>query len=89
MEKFSHSQLNIQIDYYILNTQRLFHKWEVEKLADNCLKSAYHLSYEQEPRLSFSIHWETLMQHLKISSSGLQIDLTHIFKIRMLIISYP
>ena len=43
----------------MLNAQKPFHKWEVEILADNSLKSVYLFPYEQEPRLPFSIHWET------------------------------
>ena len=58
--------VNIQTDYYILNAQKPFHKWEVETLADNFLKSAYHISCGQEPRLPFSIHWETFRVWCKI-----------------------
>ena len=42
-----------------IKRSKTFHEWEVEKLADNFLKSANHFSSEQEPRLPFSIHWET------------------------------
>ena len=46
--------------HYILNAQKPFDKWEVEMLADNSLKSAYHFSCGQEPCVPFSIHWETV-----------------------------
>ena len=45
--------------YYILNAQKPLHKWEVEILANSYIKSADHFSCGQEPRLPFSIHWET------------------------------
>ena len=56
LEKLNRSQLNIQTDFYILNTLRRFHKWEVEIeiLTDNSLKCAYHFSCGQEPCLPFS-----------------------------------
>ena len=53
---------------YVLSAQKAFYKWEVEILASSSLKSAYHVSTfntyllvtcGQEPRLPFSIHWET------------------------------
>ena len=56
LEKLNRSQLNIQTDFYILNTLRPFHKWEVEVevLADNSLKCAHHFCCGQEPCLPFS-----------------------------------
>ena len=42
-----------------IKRSKTFHKWKVEILADNSLKSAYHFSCGQEPRMPFSIRWET------------------------------
>ena len=60
------SHWNIQTDYFIWNAQKTFHKWEVEILLDNSLKSACHFSYGQWPRLPFFIHWETFRVWCKI-----------------------
>ena len=57
---------NIQTDCNILNGQKPFQIWQEEILANNCLNFAYHFSCEQEPRLPFSIHWETLRVWCKI-----------------------
>ena len=75
-----------QTDFSILNAQKLFHKWEVEILPNNSLKSLF-LWTETTVAIFHSLgNFPCLMQDLKISSSGSQIALPHIFNMQMLII---
>ena len=42
-----------------IKRSKIFPQMEVEILVDNSLKSTYHFSCGQEPRLPLSIHWAT------------------------------
>ena len=90
LEKLSRSQWNIQTSYYVLNSQKPFHKWGVEKLAANSLKSAWTTSGTWTTFATFSWleNFPCLMQDCKISSNGLQIGLTHIFNMQIFIRSF-
>ena len=42
-----------------IKRSKIFPQMEAEILVDNSLKSTYHFSCGQEPRLPLSIHWAT------------------------------